>query len=130
MFLRRSFPIQTVRRPSAPNKFEAQTLAGAFGPQLEQLIVRNAENLRWAFFRGFDETFRNAIGRLDERLDDAVETTRRVIEKTLAERRDKSFCFEREISRLSGTLGSLAELRQALTDRGSIREARPHAGSA
>jgi hypothetical protein len=41
---------------------------------ISTLIVRNAENLRWAFLRGFDETFRNAIWHLEERLDDAVET--------------------------------------------------------
>ena len=57
----------------------------------EQLIVRNAENLRWALFRGFDETFRNAAGHIEERLDDAINAMRRVIKKALTDRRDRSF---------------------------------------
>jgi hypothetical protein len=80
---------------------------------IEQLIVRNAENLRWALFRGFDETFRNAIGHIEERLDDAVSATQSVIERALADRRDRSFASEPEFSHLSGALGSLAEMREA-----------------
>jgi Dynamin family len=83
---------------------------------IEQLIVRNAENLRWALLRGFDETFRHAIGHIEERLDDAVDATRKVIEKALADRRDRSFASEPEISHLSGALGSLTELREAFND--------------
>ncbi|MGH9424448.1 MAG: dynamin family protein, partial [Thermoanaerobaculia bacterium] len=47
----------------------------------EQLVVRNAENLRWAILRGFDETFRSAADHLEERLDDAINATKRVIEQ-------------------------------------------------
>jgi GTP-binding protein EngB required for normal cell division len=80
----------------------------------EQLIVRNAENLRWALFRGFDETFRNATGHIEERLDDALEATRSVIEKVLADRRGRSFAAEPELARLTEALSSLTTIRESL----------------
>jgi GTPase SAR1 family protein len=80
--------------------------------KVEPLIVRNAENLRWALLRGFDETFRNAIGHLEERLDDAVDATRKVIKKALANRRDRSFATDPEINRLEVVLRSLTDIRE------------------
>lgn len=41
-----------------------------------ELIVRNAENLRWAILRGIDETFRRAGLAFEDRLDDAIATAR------------------------------------------------------
>ena len=43
------------------------------------LIVRNAENLRWAILRGLDDTFRKATAQFEERLDEAIRATRDVI---------------------------------------------------
>ena len=40
--------------------------------QAEELIVRNAENLRWAILRGLDETFRKATAQFEERLDETI----------------------------------------------------------
>ena len=81
----------------------------------EQLIVRNAENLRWAILRGLDETFRSAADHLEERLDDAINATKQVIEQALADRRNKSFAVDPEISRLGEALKSLSDLHGALT---------------
>ena len=86
--------------------------------ETEQLIVRNAENLRWAILRGFDETFRNATGHLDERLDDAITATQKVIKDALAKRRDRSFAVDPEIGRLAGVLSSLTDIREALSRDG------------
>ena len=112
-----------------PTKLRRVRLRARLVRNSEELIVRNAENLRWAIFRGFDETFRKAMGHLEERLDEAVDVTRRVIEKALADRRNRSFAYEPEIMRLTGTLGLLAEMRDAFTGFGSTGEAVPHAGS-
>jgi Dynamin family len=81
----------------------------------EQLIVRNAENLRWAILRGLDETFRSAADHLQERLDDAIKATKQVIEQALADRRNRSFAVDSEISRLGEALRSLNGLHGALT---------------
>ena len=40
--------------------------------QADELIVRNAENLRWAVLRGLDETFRKATAQFEKRLDETI----------------------------------------------------------
>jgi hypothetical protein len=114
-----------------PMSLRRARLRARLNRNADQLIIRNAENLRWALLRGFDETFRNAIGHLEERLDDAVDATQRVIQKTLVDRCDRSFAAEPEISRLEGLLSPLAEMREALVRSGGgslVYEGLHHAG--
>jgi GTP-binding protein EngB required for normal cell division len=82
--------------------------------QAEELILRNAENLRWALLRGLDETFRGAIANLEERLDDAVKATKGVIAEAIAQRNDRSFKVEPEVARLRHAAVSLDALRAHL----------------
>ncbi len=78
------------------------------------LIVRNAENLRWAILRGLDDTFRKATAQFEERLDEAIRATRDVIRDALTRRRDQSFAIQPEIDRLVEASASIASLRQEL----------------
>jgi hypothetical protein len=73
----------------------------------EELIVRNAENLRWAVLRGFDEVFRKTTLEFQERLDDAIRVTRGVIEIVMEQRRDQTFAIEPELERLAAAHASL-----------------------
>jgi GTP-binding protein EngB required for normal cell division len=82
--------------------------------QADELIVRNAENLRWAILRGLDETFRKATTQFEERLDETIRATRDVIRDALARRRDQSFAIQPEIGRLVEASASLASLREEL----------------
>ena len=82
--------------------------------QANELIVRNAENLRWAILRGLDETFRKATAQFEERLDETIRATRDVIRDALARRRDQSFAVQPEIDRLVEASASLASLREEL----------------
>jgi len=82
--------------------------------QADELIVRNAENLRWAILRGLDETFRKATTQFEERLDETIRATRDVIRDALARRRDQSFAIQPEIGRLIEASASLASLREEL----------------
>jgi GTP-binding protein EngB required for normal cell division len=82
--------------------------------QADELVVRNAENLRWAILRGLDETFRRATARLEERLDETIRITRDVIRDALDRRNDQSFAVQPELDRLAGTTASLAALREEL----------------
>jgi hypothetical protein len=81
---------------------------------MDELILRNAENLRWAIVRGLDETFRKATARFEQRLDDAMRATRGVIEDALARRRDQTFAAEPEVDRLNRVIASLAAARDEL----------------
>lgn len=80
----------------------------------QELTVRNGENLRWAILRGLDETFRKATGHFEERLDEAIDVTRRVIGEALERRRDQSFAVKPELDRLVAAAASLASSREEL----------------
>jgi GTPase Era involved in 16S rRNA processing len=80
----------------------------------EDLIIRNAENLRWAILRGLDETFRKATAQFEDRLDETIEATRGVIRDALARRQDQSFAIQPELERLGAAEASLASVREEL----------------
>jgi GTP-binding protein EngB required for normal cell division len=82
----------------------------------EELVVRNAENLRWAILRGLDETFRKATAQFEDRLDETIDATRSVIRDVLARRQDQSFAVLPELERLAKTEDSLASLRKEIRD--------------
>jgi len=105
-----------------PARLRRPRLRARMVRQADELIVHNAENLRWAILRGLDETFRKATARFEERLDETISATRNVIGDALARRRDKSFAVQPELHRLAEATASLASLRKELQGdcRGAI----------
>jgi hypothetical protein len=93
--------------------------------ETNELIVRNAESLRWAILRGLDETFRAAAIQLDERLGDAITATNGVIEDALTRRRDRSFASGAVLDGLNRSSEALAAIREALLalDRHAVKGA-------
>jgi hypothetical protein len=87
----------------------------------DQLVVRNAENLRWAILRGLDDTFRQATAAFEQRLDEVIAATKGVIEEALARRRDRSFAARQELDRLNSAIASLNELREELAQSSTAR---------
>ena len=59
--------------------------------QATELIIRNAENLRWAILRGLEETFRALAAHFDEMLQEAVRATKGVVDEALERRAQRSF---------------------------------------
>ena len=88
--------------------------------QAEQLIIRNAENLRWAILRGLDETFRKAAARFEERLEQTIKGTRDVIREALERRREQSSSVAPELDRLAAAAAALASLRQEFGEKPPI----------
>ena len=100
-----------------PSAYRWVRLRARIMRQVNELILRNAENLRWAILRGLDETFRKATARFEQRLDDALGATKGVIEDALARRRDRAFTVDPEVERLSRARLSLERIAAEL-DRG------------
>jgi GTPase Era involved in 16S rRNA processing len=94
-----------------PGGLRRSRLRGRMMRQAEQLIVRNAENLRWAILRGLDETFRKAAAQLEEQLDQTVKGTRDIIGEALERRRERSSSVAPELDRLAAAAATLASLR-------------------
>jgi hypothetical protein len=84
--------------------------------QENELIIRNAENLRWAILRGIDETFRRAGRSFEERLDDAIATTRGVIRQALTRRRDQAVAVDSDLNHLDCARRKLAKLQEELAE--------------
>jgi hypothetical protein len=88
--------------------------------QAHQLVIRNAENLRWAILRGLDETFRVAAAQLEERLGEAIAATRGVIRQALVRRQDRTFAIQPEIERLGTAEGSVKELLRNIAGNAAV----------
>jgi hypothetical protein len=95
----------------------ARRLRSRLVAQANELIVRNAENLRWAVLRGVDETFRRAGRTLDGRIDDAVAATRGVIDEALARRRDQLVAVDSDLNRLNFAKNLLGKLQEELAEQ-------------
>lgn len=84
-----------------PAKLRRAWLQARMIRQADEFIVRNCESLRWAIVRGLDEIFRNATARFEDRLDEAIVSTRDVIAQAVARRQDRSFAVQPELDRLA-----------------------------
>ena len=91
--------------------------------QTRELVLRNAENLRWSLLRGIDETFRNAGAALEQRLSEAVAATKGVIEDALRRRQDRSFASEGVLARLQEAKGDLSTAASALRNAATPADA-------
>jgi len=92
--------------------------------QVNDLVVRNAENLRWAIVQGIEDTVRKATTHLEGRLDQAINAIKRVIEDALARRNDRTVEVSSEIERLERVASDLQAIREAILE-GSGDRAQP-----
>jgi GTP-binding protein EngB required for normal cell division len=100
-----------------PEKLRARQTRSRILRQVNELVIRNAENLRWALLRGTDDAFRAATASFQTRLDEAVRATRSVIDECLTRRRDASHAIEVDLDRLNRARDLLSVLRQKITVR-------------
>jgi GTPase Era involved in 16S rRNA processing len=82
--------------------------------QVGELILRNAENLRWAILRGIDETFRKAGAAFEEHLDEAITATNGIVKQTLEKRTADSLAVDDDLEHLQMKSEILGELRERL----------------
>jgi GTPase SAR1 family protein len=97
-----------------PLAIRRSRLRARFMQQTQDLIVRNAENLRWAILQGIEDTMRKAAGGFEERLDQAIMATKGVIEDALVRRQDQSLAIDTEVNMLGRTIADLDAIREKL----------------
>lgn len=83
-----------------PARMRDRRRHGRIVKKLDDLIVRNAENLRWAILRGIDESFRHLALYVDTQLSDALKTTNGVVQEALVRRTSSAAATESEIAAL------------------------------
>lgn len=85
--------------------------------EIDAVVIRNVENLRWATRQNLEDTFRRFGAELDERLAMSLDATRGAMRKALEQRRRHARQTDSEIESSRRTLSRLAEIQQALERR-------------
>lgn len=87
--------------------------------EVDSLVARNIENLRWATLQNIDEAYRRFSAWFDERLAEAIEATRGAITAAQERRRHQAGAVEGELRHLraaldwvTATIARLSALRQ------------------
>jgi len=93
--------------------------------ETNELIVRNAEGLRWAILCGLDETFRAALDQLDERLNEVIAATEDVIRDALARRCDHTSSVQSAVQQLERSSQDAAAARRELLVSGRAERRAP-----
>lgn len=79
--------------------------------EIEELVVSNVENLRWATLQNLDQTFRQFHAALDERLEKTIAATHGAIEKARLRRIEQKENIAEEVTCLHSAIKSFTELR-------------------
>jgi GTP-binding protein EngB required for normal cell division len=82
--------------------------------EIDAVVLRNVENLRWATRQNIEATFRRFRADLDERLALSLVATRGAMAAARDRRRQQSASVEAEIERTRVTLSSLDEIQTSL----------------
>ncbi len=100
-----------------PASVRAARLKRRLAGEIDDLVQRNVENLRWATLQNLEDAFRHFSAWFDERLAEAIEATRGSIDAALAKRRDHARDAEHDLARLHQGAEWLEAARQGLLAR-------------
>jgi GTPase Era involved in 16S rRNA processing len=82
--------------------------------EIDAVMIRNVENLRWATRQNMEDTFRRFGAELDERLAMSLDATRGAMRKALEQRKVHAERVDCEIEAKQRGLSELANLRESL----------------
>ena len=83
--------------------------------EIDAVVIRNVENLRWATRQNLEDAFRRFSAELDERLAMSLEATRGAMKKAFEQRKQHSNEIASEIETKQTILSRLAEIAKTLT---------------
>jgi len=89
--------------------------------EIDAVVIRNMENLRWATRQNLEDTFRRFGAELDERLAMSLAATRGAMQKALEQRKQHSEQVDPEIATKHKALSRLAEIAETLTHQDKAR---------
>ena len=82
--------------------------------EMESLVTRNAENIRWATLCNLDDAFRRFSSTLDERLKETADVTRAAMRAAHLRRHQTENTVQPEIQRLEKKVAQLVSIESAL----------------
>ncbi|NOY52423.1 MAG: Dynamin family protein [Deltaproteobacteria bacterium] len=90
--------------------------------EVEDLLMHNVENLRWATLQNIDRTFRRFVSQLDEHLKRTIEGTRNAILHGRERRKEGRDRVAGEIEELLKQEEAIAEITAALRALGALKK--------
>jgi len=81
---------------------------------LEDLVIHNVENLRWATLQNLDHAFRKFISDLDDGLSETISATHGAIEAVIEHRKNHAENIAEEMSQLESSIENMTTLEKAL----------------
>lgn len=112
-----------------PTSIRASRIRNRLAAEIDELVERNVENLRWATLQNLEEAFRRFSSWFDERLAETIGATRGAIEAALVKRRENAQQAQDELARLrhaadwiAATQRNLADLQRPLSTTGQPGE--------
>jgi GTPase Era involved in 16S rRNA processing len=99
-----------------PGPMRERAVRKRFLEEIDAVIIRNVENLRWATRQNVEDTFRSFGAELDERLAMSLDATRGAMRKALEQRKGHSERTDSEIQTRHKELSRLAETAEALAN--------------
>lgn len=82
--------------------------------QVEDLIIHNVENLRWATLQNLDHAFRKFIANLDNGLTETIAATHGAIEAVLEQRKNHADTIANELAGLESSIKAMVTLEESL----------------
>ncbi len=81
---------------------------------LEDLIIHNVENLRWATLQNLDHAFRKFTSDLDNGLSETISATHGAIKAVIEHRKNHAEIIAEEMSQLESSIDNMTTLEKAL----------------
>lgn len=97
-----------------PRSIRRSRLRNRIVKTTNELVLRNTGNLHWALLQSINDTFRKASSQFEERLNAAIQATKKVIEATLERRHARTVEVEPEIARIREQIAALSNCREEI----------------
>ena len=109
-----------------PPELRKHRLQKRLNEEVETLVTRNVENIRWATLRNLDDAFRRFSSTLDERLTETAEATRGAMRATQLRRERSEDTIQLELERLENKAADLMSIESALIKFADSKAAEPN----
>jgi GTPase Era involved in 16S rRNA processing len=84
--------------------------------QIDELVIQNVENLRWAILQNIDDSFIRFHSEMENRYKQTLTATQGAIEAAMKKRKEQSELVSEELSRLDCAIIILQEIRESFED--------------
>lgn len=98
--------------------------------QIDGLVLRNVENLRWATRQNIEDTFRRFGTYLDERLAETIESTHGAIRTAYERRQQHADQIAMRAAKLDAVIGQLNEIKEGFAKLTAPHSEKENAGAA